>query len=322
MFTRSLNLALAAATVASSGVAVADVVSTSADFDRWNYPFNGTPGSRSLAPVFGAVGTDGEFDDRDGEMLVGFNLASLLPALAPGQSLQINSVTVSATHFQGGFDYDPTYDSYATHLDTNDPDYVADADAGRPIVLNGIGFRYGYTGATTGFDFDASAPPFYSEGETFGFGVPTGEGVRTAHAASYVGGTLTDVSNNVTEGFDFTPFAVGTTSLNPGDAVVEAVVGTSPGSTFDFDVNLTDADILGYITDGIAAGELFFSITSLHGAAQQAGGQNPNFYTSENFDPAAIAPSLTIDYTVVPEPASLALLAGGLVAVTRRRRVA
>lgn len=298
----------------SSAVAHADTATfNTPDFDRWNYPFNGTPGARSTAPVFGAVGVTG-FDDRDGQFLIGFDTSTALPALGLGQSYQINSVTVTATHTTGAFTYDPTYDGFETYDGT-----TTDSDAGRPIVLTGTGFRGGFSA----IEFSPAIPgqPGYAEGETFAFGDPTAEGVRNAYAAAFdAGGNLIDVSNNVSDGFDFTPFAVGTTGLTAGDAVVEAVAGVSPGSTFTFDVNLADADILGYVQQGIADGGLSFTISSLTATTQQNPG-NPNFYTRDNFDPAAIDPTLVIDFTVIPEPVSLALLLiGGVVLGAARRR--
>ncbi|MEO0515630.1 MAG: hypothetical protein AAF086_10130, partial [Planctomycetota bacterium] len=128
---------------ALGGTAHADLATTASAFDRWNYPFNSSPGSRGQASTFGAVGSEA-FDERDAQLLLGFDLSGLLPALDPGQSIQLNSVTVQATHSTGTFIYDPTYDAYQTYLpdiedpnDTNstipDPNFLADSDAGRPV---------------------------------------------------------------------------------------------------------------------------------------------------------------------------------------------
>lgn len=292
----------------------AEVVNFSApDFDRWNYPFNGTPGIRSLAPTFGAVGIPGAFDDRDGQFLIGFDTSAALPTLGPGQNYQVNAVTVTATHSTGGFVYDPSYDSFETYDGT-----TTDTDTGRPITLTATGLRSGYT--NFGFGATIPGPPTYTESEAFGLGNPAGESVRSAFAAAFdPSGNLIDVSNNVTDGFDFNPFAVGTTNLTPGSNVAEATPGSTPGSTFTFDLNLTDALILGYIQQGIDDGGLFFSLSSLHGASQ-SGGTSPNFYTSDNFDPAAVAPTLAIDFTVVPEPTAIALMGLGLPLLLRRKR--
>ncbi len=306
-----LEAALAGLVLAGSAHATTETFG-SPDFDRWNYPFNVTPGTRGAAPTFSAIGA-GSFDERDGQFLIGFDTSAALPALPAGLTYQINAVTVTATHSTGAFAYDPTYDGFATFNGS-----AADADAGRPIVLTGAGLRGGFIGLTTGFD--APGPPFYGEAEAFAFGPPTASDVRNAFAAAFDGGgNLVDISNNVRDGFDFTPFAVGTTGLNPGDTVVEGVPNTSAGSTFTFDVDLGDANILGYIEDGVATGGLFFSITSLH-TAGQSGGSNPNFYTADSPDTAAVAPTLSIDFTVVPEPATAALGLTVLPLIARRRK--
>ncbi|MEM6749023.1 MAG: MprA protease, GlyGly-CTERM protein-sorting domain-containing form [Planctomycetota bacterium] len=311
----------AAALAMTAGSASAIQIQIDADLDRWNYPFNLTPGIRDKAPTFGAVGSP-VFDNRDGQLLLGFDLAGLLPALGPGQSYQINAATVTATHSTGAFQYDPTYDGYQTYLDSNDPNFVADGDAGRPIVLTGTGFRSGFfaLGFGGGFPPPAAGPPTYEEDDVFAFADPTLPGVRNAFASASAGAGLVDISNNVDDAFDFTPFAVGQTNLNPGDAALEGVAGVSAGSTFSFDLNLSDPVVLGYLQQQLAFNQLGFTISSLHGTSQ-AGGSNPNFYTRDDFDPAAISPSLFLDIEVVPEPASAALLlAGGVAAFARRRR--
>ncbi len=315
------------AALAGGVPAVADnfvVNDASITFDRWNYPFNGTPGIRGAAPTFGALANE-SFDERDGQFLIGIDTASLgVPAGLNPSDYQITSLTVEATHSTGTFAYDPTYDGYQSFLDPADPDFEADADAGRPIVLTGAALRNGFSE----FTFDAVGDSTrFAQNSSFG-GAPLA-GTRNAFAAALDDdGNLIDIGNNIgtnaanDQGFDFTPWAVGSTDLDPGQTVVEAVPGVSAGSTFTFDLTpmLSDPDVLNYIQQGLADGGLFFSITSLHETGM-SGGSNPNFYTRDNFDPAAIAPQASFDVTVVPEPASLALLAfGGGVALARRRR--
>jgi len=319
----SLVLAVVATAPAASLATPITVNNAVADFDRWNYPFNGTLGTRSAAPTFFASGTPA-FDERDGQFLIGFDTAALgVPTGQDPADYQVNSLTVTATHSTGSFLYDPTYDTFDTYDGT-----TPDADAGRPIVLTGAGLRGGFNE----FTFGTGSATTYAEGSPFGDNGPTPFGPdatdRNAFAADFdSSGNLRDIGNNVgtnfvTSGFDINPWAVGQTGLTAGASVVEAVPGTSPGSTFTFTIDLTDADILSYVQEGFADGGLFFSITSLH-STSQSGGTNPNFYTSGNFDPAAIAPQASFDVEVVPEPASVALLAaGGLMIALRRRRAA
>lgn len=304
--------------IATTSVTHADILSFDADFDRWMYAFNSSPGNRNLAPTF-FDGQDAMFDNMDGQFIVGFNTAAAgVTPLAPGEMYQINSITVTATHSTGSFTYDPTFDNYATYLDPGDPDYVADSDAGsRPIELYGVGLRNGYT--SFGFAGGITAPPVFNEGSLFGFADPTQPNVRSAYAYDPSFG---DVSNAIDNAFfAASPWGVGQAAgLNPGDAVPQGVAGTSAGQTFSFDVDLGHAGVLDYVTNGLLDGGLFFTIVSLH-ETTQAGGGTPNFYTKDNFDPAALAPTITIDYEIVPvpEPSTFVLAALGLMGLVACR---
>ncbi len=276
---------------------------TRPDFDRWMYPFNAAPGIRNLAPTFGAVGEDG-FDDLDGQFVIGFNTsANGIPTAAEipsGQRLQIKSVTVSATHFQGGVIYDPTFDPYQSYLPTLDADYLGDTDPGRPIELYGAGLVDLYDGFAFGPSTPANiGPPLFEEGDFFNLTNPIGENQRAAFAYDPLYG---NVSNAVSERvFGAQPFAVGQTTATPGSVVAQGVPGVSTGATFTFSVDLARAEVLDYIEQSLVGdGSLFFTIVSLHSAAQQVAGANPNFYTRDNFDPKAIAPTLSIDWELVP----------------------
>jgi len=303
------------------------------ELDRWMYPFNGTPGTRNLAPTFGAVGSAPDFDNKDGQVIVAADTAAAgIPAGQGPANYTDITVRVHATHFQGVFDYDPTYDVWQTYLDPADPQHVPDADAGRPIELYGLRLRNGYADIVTATG--AAGPPDFEETETycagctltdvaarnvfpFDFGVPDPEG---------------DVSNNVVRsapltggGFDPIPWAIGlsTSGLAPGDPVPEGTFDVVAGETFEFTVDTSDPDILAYVQEGLDAGVLAFGIVSMHDVPQFVGGQNPNFYMAETTDLAAIPPSMEIDVTVLPEPGTAALAAGvaalGLLARRRAR---
>lgn len=304
---------LAAFALLSSLGADAATITRSADFDRWMYPFNSSPGTRSTAPVFGAVGTE-LFDDFDGEFLVGFNTAAAgLPTSLPaGKSLKVTSVQVTATHSSGAFTYDPTFDSYASYLPGGDPDAVADSDAGRPIELWGAGLRGGFT--KFAFGPTVPGPTAFEEGDIFAFADPTQPKVRNAFAFDPL---LGDVSNPVSDRLlSASPWAVGTTvGVTPGSSVQQGTPGLSAGSTFTFDVDLSHPGVVNYLQQGIAQGGLYFTITSL-AATTQGGSFNPNFYTRDNFDPAAIEPSLTVQYEIVPEPTALVIVICGLLVAT------
>jgi hypothetical protein len=311
---RSLRTALVGVPLLLGGASAASALGASADaaYDRWMYPFNSTPGARTTAPTFGSL-DPGPFDNRDGQLHVGFDTASagVTPGLGP-ERYEITSVRVTVTHFQGSFVYDGSYDSYQTYDGT-----LADADAGRPIELHGLGFRSGFSSLE--LSPGVPGPPGFEETDAYAFGDPTAEGVRNAYPIAPDGA---DVSNNVDGGFESEPWAVGQAmGLSPGDDVVEGVAGVSAGTTFAFELDLGDPAVLAYLRQGLDAGLLGFAITSLH-ATSEEGGTNPVFYTRDDFDPAAIPPTLEIDYTL-PEP-SPSLLGGGslltLVLLRRRRR--
>ncbi len=269
------------------------------DFDRWAYPFNLVPGTRTQAPTFGAVDNT-DFDDKDGQLVVAADTAAA--GIQPGLSLtdyNVTSVKVRVTHQIGTFTYDPTYDAWETYLDPADPDYVADSDSGRPIELYGVGLRGGYTAISTG-PSDPGTPVF-EEDETFGGTL--GERIRNVFALGFGGpDPEDDVSNSVDDEYDPTPWAIGlsTSGLSAGDAVPEGFPGSATGETFEFTVNLADPDVLEYVREGLRAGVLAFSVVSMHETAEQAGGSNPNFYTSNDFDPFAVAPVIEIEVTVPP----------------------
>lgn len=303
--------------IATTSLAHADVLSFDADFDRWNYAFNSAPGTRDLAPTF-FDGQDPMFDNMDGQFIVGFNTAAAgVAPLGPGEMYQINSITVSATHYTGAFTYDPTFDNYASYLDPSDPDYVADGDSGRPIEIYGAGLRGGYT--NFGFAGGITAQPTYNEGSFFGFGDPTQSGIRNAYAYDP---TFGDVSNAIDDGlFTASPWGIGQAAgLSAGDAVPQGVFNSSAGQTFTFDIDLGHAGVLDYVTDGLENGGLFFTIVSLQ-STSQAGGGTPNFYTRQNLQSSAIAPAITIDYEIVsvPEPSTFVLAALGLMGLVAYR---
>ncbi|MCG8592432.1 MAG: PEP-CTERM sorting domain-containing protein [Proteobacteria bacterium] len=309
------------------GTAAALSASGEADYDRWMYPFNGTPGVRGLAPTFNAIGSDDGmgnqvFDQADGQFLVGFDTAAAGVTSGLGaSSYLISSLTITTTHFQGDFVYDGTADSYTTHLDPSDPNYTPDSDAGRPIELYGVDFRGGFSGIE--FSPGVPGPPGFEESDAFAFADITLPEVRNAFPTDLANG---DVSNYVRDGFDPVAFAIGQSSsgLLPGDIVPEGVPGSSAGETFEFSVDVSNPLIQQYLREALDAGALGFVVLSLHDAGGQAGGNNPNFYTSDNFDPAAIAPTFSIEFSIVPEPGTFGLASFGLLGLAawgRRRRL-
>lgn len=327
-----MSAIVAAATPAAAQV-LHDVIVDPVGFDRWMYPFNGTPATRNLASTFGAAESAPDFDNKDGQMIIAANtVAAGIPAGQGTANYLPVSLKVTATHFQGDFDYDPTYDAWQTYLPATDPLHVADSDAGRPIELYGVHTRNGYTLPLVVAASGPAGPPGFEEGETYCAGCGfMGQARRNVFpwdpgAADPEG----DVSNNVVRvspltggGFDTFPWAIGkaTSGLLAGNAVPEGTLNVSPGETFEFDVDLSDPDILAYVRQGLNAGVLSFAVVSMHDVEQMVGGTNPSFYNKESSDTASLPPTMEI-VAFVPEPGFAAgLVAGcvGIAFVDRRR---
>ncbi len=251
--------------------------------DRWNYPFNGSPGSRLSASTFGAVELEG-FDDHDAQLLLGFDTLGDIQVGLDATEYRVLSATITITNSNAdNFRYDNTYDTHDTYLEF---DNSLDLDPGRPVHLWAMGYRNGYDQTTWG------------EYTVFG-GIPTVEPTqesRHAFAAYFpVDQTPVDISNNLKQEFDPTPMAIGQTdTVMPGDLV-------PADTTYTFEVDMCDPFIRTYLANGLSLGEVRFVVSSLHAASGGDGGGTgdtlyPFWYTREN--PIAqifgYAPTLTM----------------------------
>ncbi len=242
------------------------------DGDRWMYPFNGTPGSRISAPTFATPNLP-EFDNRDGQFILLFTTTGRVPTGLPVSSYRIISARVTATVANDRqFFYDPTFDAVNTYRDEGNPLYTPDGDVGRPIEIYPVGYRDGFSLAnfteTSPYNFVGN--PYIDASD-----------IRVAFAAAVSEtGTATDISNNVRDGFEVTPLAIGQTNLAPGAAV-------PLDTTFTFDLAVCSAQTQRYFAEAFAAGRLNLVISSLHGATfdPDIGPGDPlypDFYTREN----------------------------------------
>jgi hypothetical protein len=244
--------------------------------DRWMYPANGTPGSRTQASTFSALPGDLETDNRFGQFVFKFDTAAAgIPAGLGVENYQISAITLTATiGLDRLFQYDPTQDAWFTYGMTELPD----TDPGRPLELHGTGFRNSFTAAS----FQENSPHYG--------GSPT---KRNAFALGFdESGVPRDVTDNVTEAFESFPWAIGQIEgLTPGAAVpVDSIVRFTP--------NLNQPGVAAYLREGLHQGFIWFTLSSLHPAIQQ-GGEFVSYYTRDNpvhqlFGDAA--PSLTVSY--------------------------
>jgi len=257
------------------------------DFDRWNYPFNASVGTRSVGSTFSSYSSGYDFDNRDGQLLLGWYADTIATPGLPPSAYVIGSCTVTITIASDDIPYDPTLDDLASY----EPDGLEDTDTGRPTVLSGVAFRNGWDAWTFGED----GP--YGEAMT--------SGTRNCYAVDFdASGALRDISNSLTEGFVPNQFAIAETdAVVPGDIMPAYTV-------LQFQVDVSDPDIQCYVRRALADGLIEFSVTSLHGASKPGGGGGGLWPDWVFKDHALVgmglidAAGLTIDVTVT-EPSGV-----------------
>jgi hypothetical protein len=268
--TLALTAASTLAATAIAGVARADaydVLRQSPALDRWNYPFNPTPGTRITASTFGNEAGSPLFDNRDGQFVLGFNLAPEVPSGLGASSYTVTTCTVTITYANDFVvEYDPTVDPYTVFLPAGDPEATDDEDPGQPIELYGTGFRNGFS-----LNNWLETSPF-----TLASLNSLNPSVRNAFALGQnAQGAWVDVSNSVRERWTPTPFAVGVIDgMKAGSLIPE-------GSVMRFELDVARADVQEFLRNAVDAGRLRLTITSLTKVVQQ-GGSFPQFYCREN----------------------------------------
>jgi hypothetical protein len=258
--------------------------------DRWNYPFDSAPGFSESGATFSALGQEDafpgfSFDQRDAQVVLGWDTNGVIPTGLGVCRYEIigASVTIAVTG-EIAFRYDPTYDLRASYMSG-----APDPDLGRPIELYGTGFRNNWnTGAPTqagcpvpGSGFEGF--PCWYEGNVDLPGPPFGPCVckdqRNVFATDFLGGVSRDISNNIRDGFDPKPFAVGQIAgVTAGNYVTDARDVT-------FALNVGDADVQRYLRAGVDAGRVLLTISSLQPAASVGGpgsGEYARWFMKEN----------------------------------------
>jgi hypothetical protein len=265
---RPATLLIALSLTAPACAETFDALLETPALDRWMYPFNATPGTRPTLSVFGSdreVPT--QFDARDGQVLVAFDTAGVVPAGGSSQGYVVRSAEVTLQVANKlVFRLDTSPDAWTSFLPTTDARFTPDVDAGQPVELFGVGFRNGWT--PTNF---VEAAPFTQGGASF-----LAPGVRNAFAAEVDAlGATRDVSNNPREGFQAAPFAVGTvTGLAPGSLVpLDAVMR--------FEIDVDDPGVQAYLREGLDRGRVHFAVSALT-IVERQGGDFPVFYAREN----------------------------------------
>ncbi len=253
--------------------------------DRWMYPFGGQPGKETSIPIFGAIEIPG-FDDRDGQGLFGFTTSGNIPAGLPPARYRVVSAKLTLTvSVDNQFQYDPTFDSFRTVLQTSDPAYQADADPGKPVEVFGVGYRNGWTAQT------------FQETSTFGGApiVPPSEGARNCFSAVFdSNGVATDVSRQVRQRFDVTPMATGQIATVAPGAWVPA------GSRVVFDLDVCSPTNQAYLRKNLADGQVRLMVSSLfpaQGGPDGGSGAYSAYYARES--PLADGNTAKLDLVVL-----------------------
>lgn len=287
-------------------------------YDRWQYPFNFTPGARPVASCFSSLGTGipafANFNNRDGVVVLVWNTSGMI---APGQgaaNYSVASVTVTLTN-EGGATWpvDLTPDAFSTFDINNDGmnngDGIPadqpgdtdgesdDADAGRPLELFGAGFGPIFT------------PTTWTESSVYVGGTDAAAAARDPFPFVYqdVTGTVLHVEDSVSgrwnagagvSRFTPTPWAVGVpVGFNPADP--NALDRSQPFDvTFSINLDLSDGRIRQYFQQQLDAGRVFVIVTSLTDTVVGGGdpGSVPSFFMKEGAAlPGAKSARLTIE---------------------------
>ncbi|MFO0828125.1 MAG: hypothetical protein U0572_08240 [Phycisphaerales bacterium] len=275
------TLILTSSAIADS---VVNVTYTTPTADRWNYPFNPTPGVRPTASVFGNDAGASLFDNRDGQMIVEWDTAADIPSGLPTSSYAVQSLRITLQFASDlALQYDDTTDPWQAFVPASDPNYVEDRDPGQPIELFGTGFRNGYSLLSW-----QETSPYAPAGSNL-----LSPGIRNAFALGYTGsGTAVDVSDSVNNQFTPTPFAIGIVpDVNLGDFIPVNAMCV-------LDLSIDDPTVQAYVRDGISKGKLSFSVTSLARVVQQ-GSVFPSFYCKESpLVQAGLAHAAKLELTV------------------------
>jgi hypothetical protein len=255
--------------------------------DRWMYPSNATPGTRTTASTFSFLPFTG-VDDRFGQFIVKFDTVAMgIPASLGPENYDVHRLVFTAVYAStDSLPYDPTEDPLAS---LGAAPTVADPDAGRPLELHGTGFRDGFTAAT----FEETSP----------------FGSRSAFASSFdEAGVARDVTNSVTLGDESYPWAIGKITT-PVDLNAEprVYVPLEPGqmipvySHVTFEIALGAPGVADYVRQGLHQGFLWFTLSSFHPVTGPGSGGFPAYFTRDHPEQVLyqdVAPMLEVEYSL------------------------
>ncbi len=223
--------------------------------------------SASMIPIWGYFDPNSGVDTRMSQEIVGWDIASFIPTnQTPAHYLIKRCRVTLTTDNSHSFRFDPTHDAYQTYLNTSDPAYQADVDAGRPVEVFGVGYRNGY---------DAIS---FNQSPALGSDAP---GERNAYAVGWgTNGVFADVSNNVGKTndtfphFEAWPFAVGqATNVTAGQVVPSF-------SKMFFELDVSNPAVVAYLQSSLNIGVLNFDVSVLYPVTGMGDGSSyPGFLT-------------------------------------------
>ncbi len=267
------------ALLTTAAVKIAEIEKTSVD--RWNYPFNATPGKRPKASVFRRV-KEGIGVYRYGYYVFGFDTDSIITAGHVPDAYAVESIKIkllTATGFESP--YDPTYDQAVSLMPEDHPNHEEDSDLGRPVEIFGTGFRNDLNALTWTEDAPYAPNPAADPSVFPAVMNEEGEIIDVSLAGDY--------DNPI----DIMPFATGIIQdANPGDWIPE-------DTWMEFDLDLRSSNALAYVQRGLSEGRMMFTATSLSSGGH---GQRsfPEFHTADSL--LGESPSIVITYRIIETP--------------------
>ena len=223
--------------------------------DRWQYPFNGTPGTRNSISLFAlddeSTSIPTTFNYRDGVGLFRWDTSQITAGLDPSQ-YQFDAVRVTIWHNAG--------------------EYVWDTRTSDTIELFGMGNNDAATSADFTLDTWTETSVFYG-----GNGVTTGT-QRNPHPLN-----IDDLATtqNVEDLVDAIPWATGDPVYGTGSG--EYLPNTNVAERFPihFTLNIANARVKRYIQDELSTGRMSFVISTNVPAAGQSASGFPSIVTKE-----------------------------------------
>jgi len=319
-------LIVACLAFAGARVKADSFVFTPPSADRWHYGFNSSPGTRQIGSCFmapGWAGINGEFNDRDGYVILVFDTSNVLLPGGDPASYNVTSIGLVVTNAPGAeWLADDTPDEWYTYDLNGDGTINADGfprghasdtdgesddpDPGRTIEIYGVGFGPTFTYESwTELSFYVGAlysgPPY--------FGDPVA--ARDPFPFTYQEGTLEKLHiEDHVRGLHNDELAIPVFEFMPQPWSIGVPQNYTPGSQaaafdihFSVDLALSNGAVKQYFQEQLAGGKVYVIVSSAQESSQLAGQEGyPSLYMREAVGvvPGAKAAALSIEISSLP----------------------